>query len=71
MKKIDYDNNIEKRVKELLYKNLLAIYELKTLPNDYKKDAETLADICYSGIEWIRKEEYKEMNFYHDNEEVK
>ena len=68
MKKKDYDRIIEKRIKELLYKNLLAIYELRKIPDDYKKDAKILADICYSGIEYIRKEEYKEMNFYEDDE---
>lgn len=70
MKKKDYDRIIKKRVKELLYKNLIAIYELRKIPDDYKKDAKILADICYSGIECIEKEEYKEMNFYKNDEEV-
>ncbi len=68
MKKSDYDRIIENRIKELLYKNLVAVYELKTIPNNYEKDAKILADICYSGIKYIIKQEHKEMNFYNDNE---
>ncbi len=67
MEKVDYDHIIEKEVKELLYKNFIAIYGLKHIPNNYEKDAKILADVCYSGIECIIKKEYKEMNFYNDN----